>query len=105
MPAIDIKHLLTEWGFNEEVIANFETQDIEIEHLDILTEEDLKLLIPHIGPRRKFQSKLKKYLCELPAEEEQQTYVINTNPKKKLRSEIELNSCDNAVESKLCYKL
>lgn len=29
-----------------------------------------------------------------PAEEEQQTYVINTSPKKKLRSEIELNKED-----------
>ncbi|XP_077279206.1 uncharacterized protein LOC143906809 isoform X2 [Temnothorax americanus] len=78
-----------------------EAQDIEIEHLDILTEEDLKLLIPHIGPRQKFQSKLKKYLCELPAEEEQQTYVINTNPKKKLRSEIELNKEDATEQQHL----
>ncbi|XP_071574068.1 uncharacterized protein [Temnothorax nylanderi] len=97
----NIKRLLTEWGFSEEVIANFEAQDIEIEHLDILTEEDLKLLIPHIGPRRKFQSKLKKYLCELPAEEEQQTYVINTNPKKKLRLEIELNKEDATEQQHL----
>jgi len=43
----------------------FSAEDIEIEQLDILTEEDLKLLIPHIGPRRKFQNKLKKYLCEV----------------------------------------
>jgi len=43
----------------------FSAEDIEIEQLDILTEEDLKLLIPHIGPRRKFLNKLKKYLCEV----------------------------------------
>ncbi|XP_039306771.1 uncharacterized protein LOC120358112 [Solenopsis invicta] len=81
----NINSLLTEWGLNAEIIANF--VDIEIEQLDILTEEDLKLLIPQIGPRRKFQKNLKNYVCELQTEE--QVHVIDTNPNKKLKSDTE----------------
>jgi len=36
-------------------------QEIEPDQLNILTEEDLKVLIPNIGPRRKFQNYVKKY--------------------------------------------
>ncbi|KAL6434731.1 hypothetical protein ACFW04_006219 [Cataglyphis niger] len=42
-------HLLTTWGFSEEIIGRF-------------VEEDLKILIPNIGSRRKFQNNIKKYL-------------------------------------------
>ncbi|XP_039310364.1 uncharacterized protein LOC120358849 [Solenopsis invicta] len=59
------KHLLTAWGFNEAVIDNFVAQEIEIEQFNNLTEEDLKILIPNIGPRRKFQANLKKYFDEI----------------------------------------
>ncbi|XP_072766492.1 uncharacterized protein [Anoplolepis gracilipes] len=37
-------------------------QEIEIDQFKDLTEEDLKVLIPQIGPRRKFQKNLKSYL-------------------------------------------
>ncbi|CAL1682707.1 unnamed protein product [Lasius platythorax] len=56
--------LLSDWEFSAEVIANFTAQEIEIDQFNILTEEDLKSLIPNIGPRRKFQNNVKKYLNE-----------------------------------------
>lgn len=37
------------------------THEIEIDQFSILTEEDLKSLIPSIGPQRKFQSIVKQY--------------------------------------------
>ncbi|XP_067209382.1 uncharacterized protein [Linepithema humile] len=57
-------NLLTKWGFSPEIIANFTAQEIEADQLNILTEEDLKSLIPNIRPRRKFQSIVKQYLNE-----------------------------------------
>jgi len=36
-------------------------QEIEPDQFNILTEKDLKVLIPNIGPRRKFQNYVKKY--------------------------------------------
>ncbi|XP_011873881.1 PREDICTED: uncharacterized protein LOC105565361, partial [Vollenhovia emeryi] len=58
-------HLLTAWGLNQEVIRNFLDQEIEVDQLNDLTEEDLKILIPNIGPRRKFQNNLRKYLDKI----------------------------------------
>jgi len=36
-------------------------QEIEPDQFNILIEKDLKILIPNIGPRRKFQNYVKKY--------------------------------------------
>jgi len=36
-------------------------QEIEPDQFNNLIEEDLKILIPNIGPRRKFQNFVKKY--------------------------------------------
>ncbi|KAL6419307.1 hypothetical protein ACFW04_013946 [Cataglyphis niger] len=54
-------HLLIAWGFSEEIIGRF--VEIEADQFKNLT-EDLKILIPNIGPRRKFQNNIKKYLNE-----------------------------------------
>ncbi|KAL6445166.1 hypothetical protein ACFW04_002211 [Cataglyphis niger] len=58
-------HLLTAWEFSEEIIGRFVDQEIEADQFKNLTEEDLKILIPNIGPRRKFQNNIKKYLNEI----------------------------------------
>ncbi|XP_029679493.1 uncharacterized protein LOC115245351 isoform X1 [Formica exsecta] len=58
-------HLLTAWGFSEEVIGHFIAQEIEVDQFKYLTEEDLKTLIPNIGPRRKFQNNVKEHLNEI----------------------------------------
>ncbi|XP_024891263.1 uncharacterized protein LOC112467045 [Temnothorax curvispinosus] len=65
--------LLLEWNVSDEVIANFTAQEIDVEQFNILTEEDLKNLIPNIGPRRKFQSKVQKYFSEIPQSHMQET--------------------------------
>lgn len=44
------------WSFS------FIAQEIEADQFDSLTEDDLTILIPNIGPRRKFQNNVKKYL-------------------------------------------
>ncbi|XP_039309447.1 GRIP and coiled-coil domain-containing protein PFC0235w isoform X16 [Solenopsis invicta] len=65
-------HLLTTWGFNEAIIANFVDQEVEADQFSSLTEEDLKILIPDIGPRLRFKINLKKYLAKC----EQQPRII-----------------------------
>lgn len=54
--------------FNIDVSYNFHLftsildQEIKPDQLNSLTEEDLKILIPNIGPCRKFQKYVKEYL-------------------------------------------
>ncbi|XP_039309424.1 MATH and LRR domain-containing protein PFE0570w isoform X6 [Solenopsis invicta] len=72
-------HLLTTWGFNEAIIANFVDQEVEADQFDSLTEEDLKILIPNIGPRRKFQVNLKKRLADF-AQKSIKIELINQQP-------------------------
>lgn len=47
------------------IYLSFVAQEIEADQLSTLTEEDLKIVIPNIGPRRKFQKNLKIYLDEV----------------------------------------
>ncbi|XP_011688872.1 PREDICTED: uncharacterized protein LOC105450638 [Wasmannia auropunctata] len=60
-----VKDLLITWKFSDEVIGHFIAQEIEVDQFNNLTEEDLKILIPNFGHRRKFQNNLKIYLDKI----------------------------------------
>ncbi|KAL6438821.1 hypothetical protein ACFW04_003719 [Cataglyphis niger] len=73
-------HLLTAWGFSEKIIGRFVDQEIEADQFKNLTNEDLKILIPNIEPR-KFQNNVKKYLNETT-----QQSIENVDPNNKLQA-------------------
>ncbi|KAK3907375.1 Activator of stress genes 1 [Frankliniella fusca] len=55
-----IGQLLKEWDVGETTIAAFEANEISVPDLVLLTDDDLKDLVPLIGPRNKIKRELSK---------------------------------------------
>ncbi|KMQ87974.1 hypothetical protein RF55_12615 [Lasius niger] len=85
--------LLTAWGFNEEIIGRFIAEEIEADQFSNLTEEDLKVLIPNIGPRRKFQCDVKKYLDKIAYQP-----IENVDPNNQQAKQQDLNNTNIPIE-------
>lgn len=60
----DLKELFEHLGIASKYLATFEEEEIEVEDLVVLNEEDLKSLLPKLGPRRRLQNYIEAVKAE-----------------------------------------